>query len=203
MTILLPFFVGFLGAYIGLLAPGMLNMTAVQTSLEHGRAAGLKFAAGAASVVSVQSYLALTFAKFLIANPDVVDYLQIAAIFVLFGLSIFFFMHARKNIKAKGKSKGHRQFFSGMAMSSLNMLAIPFYLGVATIAEVEGWVQFKQPDIAAFVVGAMLGDFTLFATYTSFANVINKRATFIAVNINYILSGLFVVLGGIALVNVF
>jgi len=194
MNYILPLIVGFLAAFIGLIAPSMLNMTAARTSIEKGKSAGIQFAAGAASVVFIQAFIAVTFAKYLVANPDVITKLKTAAIFVLLALSVFFFMQARKKFKAEGKDKKGNNFIIGLGMSSLNMLAIPFYLAMATLAESKGWMAIEQPYSTVFVVGAVLGAFSLFATYASFAEVIAEKAQFIAKNINYILSALFVVL---------
>ncbi len=203
MGYVLPLIVGFLAAFIGLLAPSMLNMTAARTSIEKGKAAGIQFAAGAASVVFIQAFIAVTFAKYLVAHPEVITQLKTAAIFVLLGLSIFFFMQARKKFKAEGKQKKGSSYMTGLGMSSLNMLAIPFYLAMATLAESKGWMEIKQPFSTIYVVGAVLGAFSLFATYASFAEVIAKRAAFIAKNINYILSGLFVILAISTAIQVF
>ncbi len=79
-------------------------------------------------------------------------------------------------------------------MSSLNMLAIPFYLAMATLAENKGWMTIEKPFSIIYVVGAVLGAFSLFAIYATFAEIIAKKAQFIAKNINYILSILFIVL---------
>ncbi len=203
MDYILPLFVGFLAAFIGLLAPSMLNMTAARTSIEKGKKAGIQFAAGAASVVFVQGFIAVTFAKYLVANPDVITKLKTAAIFVLLALSIFFFTQARKKFKAEGKDKKGNNFVIGLGMSSLNMLAIPFYLAMATLAESKGWMTIEQPYSTVFVLGAVLGAFSLFTTYATFAEVIAKKAQFIAKNINYILSILFVVLAIATAVQVF
>ncbi len=194
MNYILPFIVGFLAAFIGLLAPSMLNMTSARTAIEKGKQSGIKFAAGAASVVFIQAFIAVTFAKYLVAHPEVITKLKTAAIFVLFGLSIFFYTQARKQFKAEGKQKKGNDFIIGLGMSSLNMLAIPFYLAMATLAESKGWMKIEQPFSTIYVVGAVLGAFSLFATYATFADIIAKRAQFIAKNINYILSALFIIL---------
>ena len=203
MDYILPLIVGFLAAFIGLLAPSMLNMTAARTSIEKGKKAGIQFAAGAASVVFVQAFIAVTFAKYLVAHPEVITKLKTAAIFVLLALSVFFFMQARKKFKAEGKDKKGSSFIVGLGMSSLNMLAIPFYLAMATLAESKGWMQIVQPYSTIYVVGAVLGAFSLFATYASFAEIIAKKAQFIAKNINYILSVLFIVLAISTAIQVF
>ncbi|MDX5585736.1 MAG: hypothetical protein QNK20_12640 [Aureibaculum sp.] len=194
MNYILPFIIGFLSAFIGLLAPAMLNMTAARTSIEKGKKAGIQFAAGAASVVFIQGFIAVTFAKYLVANPEIITKLKVAAVVVLFGLSIFFFLQARKKFKVKGKQKKGNNFITGFLMSSLNMLAIPFYLAMATLAESKGWMEIEKPFSIIFVFGAVFGAFSLFSIYAIFAEIIAKKAAFIAKNINYILSVLFIVL---------
>ena len=202
MDYIVPLFIGFLAAFVGLLAPSMLNMTAARTSIEKGKKAGIQFAAGAASVVFVQGFIAVTFAKYLVAHPEVITNLKTAAIFVLLALSIFFFIQARKKFKAEGKDKKGNNFIVGLGMSSLNMLAIPFYLAMATLAENNEWMTIEQPYSTVFVVGAVLGAFSLFAMYATFAELIAKKAQFIAKNINYILSVLFIVLAIVTAIQV-
>ncbi len=191
MDYILPLIVGFLAAFIGLIAPSMLNMTAARTSIEKGKQAGLQFAAGAASVVTIQAFIAVYFAKKI--TPEIIKSLQTAAIFVLLGLSVFFFMQARKKFKAEGKDKKGSTFMVGMGMSSLNMLAVPFYLGMAKVGEGFGMIL-EIPYSLFYVVGAVLGAFSLFSIYATYAEMIAEKAQFIAKNINYILSALFVVL---------
>jgi threonine/homoserine/homoserine lactone efflux protein len=194
MNYILPFIVRYLAAFIGLLAPSMLNMTSARTAIEKGRNAGIKFAAGAASVVFIQAFIAVYFAKYLVAHPEIITKLKTAAIFVLVALSVFFYTQARKQFKAEGKQKKGNDFIIGLGMSSLNMLAVPFYLAMATLAESKGWMKIEQPFSVIYVVGAVLGAFSLFALYATFADIIAKRAQFIAKNINYILSALFIIL---------
>ena len=185
---------GYLAAFIGLVAPSMLNMTAAKTSIDKGRSAGLKFAMGAASVVILQALIAVSFAKYLVANPQIIVKLKTIAIFVLFALAIFFFLQARKQFDAEGRDKKGSSFLVGMGLSSLNMLSIPFHLASATFLESKGWLQLVQPFSIFYVIGAVFGTFSLFAVYALFAETIAQRASFIAKNINYILSILFIVL---------
>jgi len=191
MDYILPLLVGFVAAFVGLIAPSMLNMTAAKTSLEKGKAAGIQFAAGAASIVTIQAFIAVYFANKI--TPEIIKTLQKAAFFVLIGLAIFFFMQARKKFKAEGSDKKGSSFIVGMGMSSLNMLAVPFYLAMAKVGQGYGMIL-DIPYSLIYVIGAVLGAFSLFAIYASFANVIAKKAAFIAKNINYILAGLFVIL---------
>ncbi|WP_117885541.1 LysE family translocator [Aureibaculum luteum] len=198
MAYVFHLFLGLISAFLGLLAPGMLNMTAVRTTIEQGKRAGVVFSAGASVVVFIQASIALVFANYLSQNPNVFNHLKIAAIIVFFILALFFFIQARKTFNAEGKSKKGNLFFIGMLMSAINMLAIPFYFGLTTYFEVNGQLIMEQPYIILFIIGAGLGSFALFFLYVFFASLITRRAKFIATNINYILSGLFFILGIIA-----
>ncbi len=201
MAYLLHIALGFVMAFLSLIPPGMLNMTAVKTSIEKGRNEGVWFALGAALVVIPQAFIALVFARYFADNPQVVDRLELAGIIVLFVLSIVFFMQARRKFKGDGGKREGKSFWIGMLMSGMNMLAIPFYLVLSSVLENRGLLQTEQPFINLFVSGVFLGAFSLFYLYANFAQIIQTKAQFIAKNINYILSVLFLGLGILTLIK--
>jgi len=186
---------GFAMAFFSLIPPGMLNMTAVRTTIEKNKKEGVWFALGAALIVVPQAFVALVFARYFAAHPEIVQRLELAGIIVLFCLSIIFFFQARKKFKGEGTKRRGSSFWIGMLMSMMNMLSIPFYLVLSSVLENRGLLQTEQPFINLFVTGVFLGAFSLFNVYVRFAQIIVKRAQFIARNINYILSVLFFALG--------
>ena len=188
-------------AFLSLIPPGMLNMTAVRTAIEKGRREGVWFALGAALIVIPQAFLALVFARFFADHPEIVERLELAGIVVLFSLSIVFFIQARKKFSGKGGKRKGKSFWMGMLLSMMNMLAIPFYLVLSSVLENRGLLNTEQPFINLFVTGVFLGAFSLFFVYVQFAQIIVKRAQFIARNINYILCLLFFVLGILTLIK--
>ncbi|MDV7185649.1 LysE family transporter [Lutibacter sp. TH_r2] len=195
MIYLLHVFYGILMSYIGFISPGMINMASLKISLNKGRKQGLLFAFGASLIVFIQSGIALFFADYFVQNPQIVSYLKIAGVVVFFLLAIVFFVQAKRKINSLKEKDKNRYFLKGIGMSLINMLAIPFYLAVSIFLASEGKIIIEQPYILLFVFGASLGAFLLFSTYIAFANFISTRIAFIAKNINYILSGLFLVLG--------
>jgi len=203
MQILTPLLVGFLVSALGFLAPSMLSMTAVRTTIEKGKKAGIQFSAGAASVIFIQGFIAVFFAKHLLENPDIISNFKKAAIFVLLALAVFFFIEARKEFTAKGKNKAGNNYFIGFGMSALNQIAIPFYLAMATLAESKGWIALTNFQPLFYVLGAVIGAFALFSIYVYFAELVAKKSQFIAKNINYILSSFFVVLSTITTIQIF
>ena len=182
-------------AYFGLISPGMLNMTVLKIRIDKGKKESLKFAFGASLVVFLQAGIALFFADYFTKNPRIIELLKILAVFVFFILSIFFFFLSRKETKnISTKTKGN-YFFKGIGMSSINMLGIPFYLGISIYLASIQKIIIEQPYISIFIFGASLGAFLLFYTYVIFAKIIIVKVSFIAKNINLILSLLFFGLG--------
>ena len=192
---------GFVLAYLSFVPPGMLNMTAVRNTLEKGFKEGFWFAFGAAIVVIPQAFVALAFAQFFDNHPEVVDNLKWAGIVVLLTLSMIFFYQARKKFTGQVSRKKGKSFAMGVLMSAMNMMAIPFYLVLSSVLKERGRLIMEQPFIILFVIGLFLGALSIFLTYVRFASIIQKRAQFIASNINYILSLLFFILGIFTLYN--
>ncbi len=203
MELLNTFFLAVLVAFVGFMPPGMINMTSLKMSLEHHRKEALLFVSGAVSIILIQAFLAVTFAKFLVRNPQIIEYLSYAAIFVFLGLSYMFFRQARRQVRLQVKDQKRNSYLAGLTMSSMNMLAIPFFLGYSTLLEAKGWLNIDPPHNYIFSLGAVTGSFLLFFIYVLFAEYIQKRVQFIAKNINYILSLLFLVLAVVTAYNVF
>ena len=195
-------FYGILMAYLGLISPGMLNMTALKISMNTGKYEALKFSIGASLIVFFQAGIALYFADYFTKNPKVIANLKIAAIFIFFALAVFFFMLSRKDLKPKTTNKKGNFFVKGILMSSINMLAIPFYLGISIYLSSKSKIIIEQPYIILFVFGASLGSFLIFYTYMIFANIINDKVSFIAKNINFILSLMFLFLAIFTLIKI-
>jgi len=201
MQFLTHFLYGFLMAFIGVAAPGMLNMTALRVKIEKNGKSAFLFAAGAALIIIPQALIALSFAKYFVKNPEVIERLKVGGVFVLLALSVFFFFQARKKIKAEGTKRKGNYFFIGMFLSSINMLAIPYYFFFSSFLEDKDLIIMQQPYNGFFVLGAFLGTFSLFSIYIQFAKIIEQRVQFIARNINYVLSILFFVLSILALTS--
>jgi len=195
MEYTIHFALGLAMAYVGLLPPGMINMTVVRTRLSSGSRPALLFSGGAAVVVLLQAGAALIFANYFNNNPQVLDRLVVAGGVVFLALAVFFYTQGSAKTEYKGQATKTGHFINGMLLSSLNMLSLPFYLGLSTLLSMRGLVVLDIPHIAMFVVGASVGAFLLFVTYSSFARLLSVKASFIASNINYVLSLLFLILG--------
>ena len=203
MEYLTTFLLAVLVAFIGFMPPGMINMTSLKMSLEYQRKQAILFVSGAVTIILIQAFIAVTFAKYLASNPQIIEYLSYAAIFVFLGLAYLFFRQARQQLNLPVKDQKSNSYLAGLTMSSMNMLSIPFFLGYSTLLEAKGWMNIEPPHNYVFALGAVAGSFLLFFIYILFAEYIQRRVQFVAKNINYILSLLFLVLAIITSYNVF
>ncbi|SFS74735.1 hypothetical protein [Lutibacter maritimus] len=202
MDYILHVFYGIIMAYFGLISPGMLNMTALKIRINNGISESVKFAIGASVIVFIQAGIALYFADYFNKNPQIIERLKIAGVVVFLMLSIFFLYLSRKELNPKASNTKGNYFLKGIGMSSINMLGIPFYLGISIFLAAENKILIEQPYIILFVFGASIGSFLLFSTYIIFAKYISDKVSFIAKNINLILSILFLGLGIFTLVKI-
>jgi len=104
LNITIVFFLGLIIALIGVIPPGLLNMTAAKISLKEGYTRGIMFSIGVCLIVMVQTSIAVIFARYLSSHPDVVDILQRVAFVIFILISIYFLVFAKKN-----ESPGHRE----------------------------------------------------------------------------------------------
>jgi len=190
MSYLLPLVMGFCIAFLAVILPGLINMTAAKISLQESRNEAISFAAGASVVVFFQTFIAVLFARFISNHQEIVTTLQEIGIIVFSLLSIYFFWVAKKpkkpktNLKVKGKSN---RFFFGMLLSTINLLPIPFYVFASMGLSAAGYFSFDKIPVSSFVIGVVLGSFTVFYIYIAAFKKIEKKTEFMMQNINTII----------------
>ena len=190
MLYILPLVLGFLIAFLAVIPPGLINMTAAKISTQDGKNEALSFAFGAAIIIFFQTFTAVLFARFINNHQEIVATLQEIGIFVFSLLSVYFFFIAEKpkkiktNREVKGKSN---RFFLGMLLSTLNLLPIPFYVFASMSLQASGYFSFDKIPVSCFVSGVVLGSFTVFYTYIVAFKKIEKKTEFLMKNINTII----------------
>jgi threonine/homoserine/homoserine lactone efflux protein len=193
MTLLLPFFLGFIAAAIGITPPGLINMTAAKVSLKDGRNEAIFFAIGATVIVFFQTFLALLFANFINSRPDIINRLQEIGLFIFLALTIYFFWKAKKAKLPKSENKVRsktNRFFLGMLLSTLNLFPIPYYVFVSITLSTYGYFYFSESFIYAFVAGVVSGSFLVFYLYILFFKKKDAKSSFLMNNGNYIIGSI-------------
>lgn len=182
-------------ALIGFITPAMLNMNAVRNALEKGVGAGIMYSIGAALINATQALIAFSFLKYFDANPEVIEWLKRGGAFVLFGLSYFFYTKSKKAVGVKDSSRSLHPFAEGMLLSTLNMLALPYYFAASFALDSAGTLDIVSPINYYMTGGVFLGGLIMFSGYSVMADRVAKRIEWISKNINLLLAVLFLALG--------
>ena len=193
MEFILPLLLGFIIASIGILPPGLINMTAAKVSAVDGRNEAISFAIGATFIVLFQTYVALLFAKFIFSRQDIITILQEIGVLLFLGLSVFFFRSARKPKKVAQEIKIHSKtsrFFLGMLLSALNLFPVPYYVFVSVTLSSYGYFYFNSFFIYTFVLGVVLGSFSVFYLYILFFKKQENKTSFLIDKGNYIIGSI-------------
>ena len=120
MSVLFAFAFAVLFSFVGVLPPGIVNMTVANYSVKKSLTKAKKFINGALLVVFVQSILAFYFATFLESHPQVMQNLKLVGSIVFILLTLFFIGKGIQNVidsKAEVKKKAAKSrlkpFFHG------------------------------------------------------------------------------------------
>ena len=205
MNITLIFFLGLIIALIGVIPPGLLNMTAAKISLKEGYSRGVMFSIGVCLIVIAQTYIAVIFASYLSNHPDVIDILQRVAFVIFILISIYYLLIAKKTAKPElennSRSKHSRLFF-GMFLSCLNVFPIPYQAYMSITLASFGWLTFDITSIASYVAGAAMGTFVMLYMYIFFFDKIKNKSFTSQKNMNYIIGGITGVISIFTLINI-
>ena len=193
MGITFVFFIGFICALLGVVPPGLLNMTAAKISLKEGHTRGIMFALGVCVIVFAQTYLAAIFARYLSHNKDIVNVLQRVALVLFILITIYFLCIAKGDQKTQKKLKirsKHSRFFQGLFLSSLNVFPIPYQAYLTITFASFGWLTFNQIDIISYVCGATTGTFVMLYIYMFFFDKIKGKSFTSQKNMNLIIGSI-------------
>lgn len=205
MDITFIFFLGLFFAMIGVIPPGLLNMTAAKISLKDGHVRGMMFSAGVCVIVLIQTYLASIFASYLSMHPEVIGVLRAVALVIFILITIYFLFVAKsepkQQIDPKIKSK-HSRLFQGMFLSGINVFPIPYQAYMTITLASYGWMTFERTSIMAYVVGAATGTFVTLYMYIFFFDKIKGKAFTSQKSMNRIIGGITGVISIVTLINI-
>lgn len=205
MNYIAPLFFGFISAFIGIIPPGLINMTAAKVNHKEGKRNALCFVFGALLIICVQVFFAVLFAKIISRRPDLVTLLREIGFCIFTALTIYFLWIAKapkgKPKKLKNKSKTKR-FFLGMLLSALNFFPIPYYVFVSITLASYHLFSFDTTSIVIFVNGVLVGSFLVFYFYISFFNKIENKRDYIMKNMNTIIGSITGLISIITLINI-
>jgi threonine/homoserine/homoserine lactone efflux protein len=205
LDISIVFHLGLSFAFVGVIPPGMLNMSAAKISLKEGHVRGFVFSIGVCIIVGFQTYLALIFAKYLSQHPDVVDVLKRVALVLFILISIYFFLLAKSDASPQevdaSKSKKSR-FFQGIFMSALNVFPIPYQAYVVTTLLSYQLLSLDNLSVGTYVAGATSGTFIALYIYILFFDKIKNSKITSPKRMNYSIGIITAIVSITTLVNI-
>ena len=192
MMFALAIVLGLFISIVGIIIPGMLNMTIAKISVKENQQQALNFAFGAVVVVFFQAFLGTYFAKFLGAHPFFSEGLKKIGTFIFIGLTIAFVIlgfkaKSKKRKKVIIETKKNR-FLYGVVMSSLNMFAIPWYAFTSLMMASKDWFVYDLLSIVLFSLSAASGTYFVFYLYALYFKKIEHKLSFIVQNINFFIA---------------
>lgn len=203
MSVLLNFTIGYLAALLGVIPPGLLNMSAAKISMKSGRKSAILFSLGVTTTVMFQTYIALLFARYLDRHPEVVDMLQKVALGIFVCITIYFFFIA-KDTRTQAPSEINpsktNRFFNGMFLAALNLLPLPYWVYISITFGGFGMFTFEQPGLWAAVIASGAGTFTMLALYVSFFKRNANKP--LKVNMNYVIGLITATISVVTLVKI-
>ena len=205
MYLIQPLFLGIITAVVGILPPGLINMTEAKVGLKEGKSTAFIFALGATFVILIQTFIALLFARFIDENPAIILLLREIGLLVFVVLTIYFFWTPKRIMPSDQIVKLHskkNRFFFGILLSTLNFFPIPFYVFVSVTLASFNYFQFENQLICLFVFGSGIGSFFAFFCYITFFKKLETKTAFILNNINYIIGSITGLVSIVTLVNV-
>ncbi|MDB2388832.1 LysE family translocator [Flavobacteriaceae bacterium] len=192
MTALVNFLVGYLASFVGLIPPGLLNMTAAKIGVKQGRKPALIFSIGVIVVVCIQTGLGLAFARYIEQHPEIVDILQKVTLGIFLALTFYFFALAkdtRREIPKGVKRSKTNRFLYGVLLSALNMLPIPYWVYVSISLSALGWFFFNPQVLGWAIFGSAMGTFSMLLIYIYFFRRKLPIGNF-GFNLNYLLGAI-------------
>jgi threonine/homoserine/homoserine lactone efflux protein len=189
MSVLINFIIGFVAAFVGVIPPGLLNMSAAKISMKESRKAAVLFSIGVGVTVIFQTLVALLFAKYLDQHPEIVDLLQKVALGIFICITVYFFFIAkdtRREIPENVNYSKTNRFFYGILLGALNLLPLPYWVYISITFSGFGWFKFTQPELWATVIASGLGTFAILILYIQFFKRRQHDGKF-RVNMNYII----------------
>lgn len=203
MNFITPLLLGSITAFIGIIPPGLINMTAAKVNLKEGKRNALWFVLGAVIIIFFQAFLAILFARVIDSRPDLVVLLREIGFGIFTSLTLYFLWFAKKTkikkAKIKKNSKSTR-FFLGMLLSALNFFPIPYYVFVSITLASYKLFSFDINSIFIFVFGVVIGSFLVFYCYITFFKKLENKADYIIKNMNTIIG---IITGLISLLTLF
>ena len=204
MSGVINFFVGYIAAFVGLIPPGLLNMTAAKIGVKQGRKPAVIFSFGVLLVVCIQTLVGIFFARYLEGYTAVVDVLQKVALGIFLALTFYFFVLAkdsRREVPKGVKKSGANRVLYGLLLAAINLLPIPYWVYISISFSAFGWFFFDPSLVIWALIGSGSGTMSMLLLYIYFFRRRLPIGSF-GFNVNFLLGGITAVISLITIIRI-
>lgn len=195
MSLLVEFAAPFVISALGSMPTGMITLTIVQKSISKGKQAAYLMAFGATIPEFIYTRIAIWCSTHLQLTENIRWYIELTAIFIFLGLAWFFYTKEEQFEDQQLTKKGARNNFSqGVIIASLNVLIIPFWVGILLWLKTYDMTVQGTRAIALFSLSSALGALVVFLAYAELGAYLVKRIAQIARIANRVIALVFLVL---------
>jgi threonine/homoserine/homoserine lactone efflux protein len=173
------FLLGFAISFVGSLPFGMINMAVAHTAIRRGMGPALAMAAGASLIELVQAFVSLKFTAIFTGNPVIERVFEVIAAIAFLAGGIYFFFFAKTaadSTENEPPVKRRHEFMKGVFLSTINVMAIPYWIFYGALLAANGWLNMENLPVAIFSLGTMAGTFTLLVLYSLLGVKILRRS---------------------------
>jgi threonine/homoserine/homoserine lactone efflux protein len=189
---------------MGSLPFGMINLNVLYTELTSNRRASLLMAFGAAFIEMIQGIVAAILYTRLVHLTSYDDIFRWAAIAVFIALAIYYLFkpkHQQLDLDHPDLETSNHPFFKGVLLSSLNFMALPFWLVILAMISEYISVDWQNIHLFIFGLGAGIGGFFASVTYMLIGRKFLSQSKLVYQYLDYGLAVLFLILALLAIIS--
>ena len=164
-------------------------------AIQRGTRVAISMAIGAAIVEFFQSYIALTFYHILSHNEAMERTIILTCIPIFLLVGVYYLFKKNHDIpKPSFKAANVIGAAKGFIISSLNLMAIPYYVFIGGYLASSNYISLKAEFIASYSAGVVLGSFLTFFIYAKLGQAIKKKSEKMSLYASKIVGIIFIVI---------
>ena len=176
-------FVGFLISFIGSIPLGYLNVVGYEVFQQLGLNATISYLFGVICIEMFVIYFTLIFAKQLMENKKLIQYIEGFSVLFMFLLAYIFYSSASKQateISVLEQYVEYSPFVVGVILSSLNFIQIPFWTSWNLYLLNGNYIEVSKTRKYFYVIGTLIGTFFGMLVLILSLNFITNETDFLA-----------------------
>ena len=192
-------FVGFLVSFVGSIPLGYLNLIGFEIYSKKGFSHTIEYLLGVVFVEGIVIFLTLEFANFLTNQKKWMKRIDVFTIVFLLVLSSSFFLKSDLS-KTSSIYISYPSFVTGLILSSLNFIQIPFWTGWNLYLINNNYIVIDKISKIFYLTGTLFGTFFGMLSLILGLNYFSENNSFI--NQTFISKGIPVVFFGLAVFQI-